>query len=106
MNDLKAITAPSCTEWLTPRKNCIKALHEEAGWSKHAIAKELSIPRTTVLRLLKSPNDRRGGKARQAQLTKLLPSDIDALVALVTENGWKRRTYTWEGLVKESNLQV
>ena len=105
MNDSKASIAPSRTEWSTPQKIRVKALHDEAGWSKKAIATELSIPRSTVYRLA-STNDRRDGKTRIGCPTKLSSSDIDALVTIVTKNGWKGRTYTWDGLVKESGLQV
>ncbi len=49
------------TEWPTPMKNCIKALHDDAGWSKRQIPKELRVPRTTVRRLPESNNVRRNG---------------------------------------------
>ena len=94
MSDSKARVIPSRTGWPTPQKSCIKALHEEAGWSEKAIAQELSIPRTTVCRLLKSSNDRRDGKTCKGQPIKLSSTDVDALIEIVTGHGWKGRVYT------------
>lgn len=81
-------------EWPTPQKNRVKALFNDAEWSKHAISKELQIPRSTVQRLLRSNNARRDGRKRSGRAKKLSVAEVDKLVSLATEHEWKGQTYT------------
>ena len=54
--DVKPETTSKRIEWDTPQKNRIIALHNDAGWSNHAIAKEMGMAQSTVRDLLKSTN--------------------------------------------------
>ncbi len=87
-------------------KNRIKALYDDAKWSKRQISKELGVPQTTVRCLLESGNERRDGRERKGKPQKLASQDIDKLVEMITKGVWKTRTYTWEALAKDSGLDV
>ena len=59
MSDTKVDISLARIEWSTPQKNRIKIFHEEASWSKKAIAKVLSIPQTTHV------GDQKNGSSEQ-----------------------------------------
>ena len=104
--DVKPEPTTKRTEWSTPQKTSIKTLHDDAGWSNHAIAKEMGMAWSTVRDLLKSTGNRRDGKDRSGAPRKLTTDEVDRLVKMVTQHGWKDCIYTWEGLAKDSSLNV
>ena len=85
--DIKPDAIPSRAEWSTPQKICVKTLHDEAGWSIDAIAREVYIPRSTVQGFLRSTNLRQDGKNYPGGPKMLTTSEVDKLVEMVTQHG-------------------
>lgn len=93
-------------EWSTPEKNRVRSLAFDSGWSQCRIARHCGIPRSTIQGLLESEKARRDGRDRPGRPCRLTSQQVDQLIELVTSHGWQGRTYTWEGLAKESGFNV
>ena len=75
--DVKPEVTAKQMEWSTPQKNHVITLHNDAGWSNHAISKKMRMAQFIVQDLLKSTNNQRDGKNDFGALKKLTPSEVD-----------------------------
>ena len=104
--DVKLEVTAKQMEWSTPQKNCVITLHNDAGWSNYAIVKDMRIAQFTVQDLLKFINNPKNSKNCSRAPKKLIISQVDQLVELITQHEWKGCIYTWKRLAKDSGFDV